>query len=121
MMAACGLKLGSRKKIEQALRAISANTKSAAIAQLNAQVAQVEGGSAPLPARPADAAPSSSHVTPAIAPGARVELHGLQKAPELNGKSGVVERWDERQGRWQVRVDGDPKPRGLRSGNLSVS
>ena len=69
----------------------------------------------------ADTTPSSSHVYPPIVPGARVELYDLQKAPELNGKRGVVERWDARQRRWQVRIDGDPKPRGLRSGNLSVS
>ena len=79
------------------------------------------GGSVPHPTAPTDVVPSSSQVTTAIAPGARVELHGLQKAPELNGKSGVAERWDARQGRWQVRIDGDSKPRGLRSENLSVS
>ena len=79
------------------------------------------GGSVPQPAAPTDVAPSSSQVTTAIAPGARVELHGLKKAPELNGKSGVAERWDVRQRRWQVRIDGDSKPRGLRLENLSVS
>ena len=79
------------------------------------------GGSVSHPTAPTDVVPSSPQVTTAIAPGARVELHGLQKAPELNGKSGVVERWDAQQERWQVRIDGDPKPRGLRSGNLSVS
>ena len=78
------------------------------------------GGSVPHPTAPTDVVPSSSQVTTAIAPGARVELHGLQKAPELNGKSGVAERWDARQGRWQVRIDGDSKPRGLRLENLSV-
>ena len=50
------------------------------------------GGSVSHPAAPTDVVPSSSQVTTAIAPGARVELHGLQKAPELNGKSGVAER-----------------------------
>ena len=79
------------------------------------------GGSVFHPTAPTDVVPSSSQVTTAIAPGARVELHGLQKAPELNGKSGVAERWDARQGRWQVRIDGDSRPRGLRSENLSVS
>ena len=37
VMASCGLKLGSRKKIGLALRAHSATAKSAAIAQINAQ------------------------------------------------------------------------------------
>ena len=37
VMASCGLKLGSRKKIGLALRSHSATAKSAAIAQLNAQ------------------------------------------------------------------------------------
>ena len=78
------------------------------------------GGSVPHPTAPIDMVPSSPQVTTAIAPGARVELHGLQKAPELNGKSGVAERWDARQERWQVRIDGDSKPRGLRSENLSL-
>ena len=78
------------------------------------------GGSVPHPTAPTDVMPSSSQVTTAIAPGARVELYGLEKAPELNGKSGVAERWDARQKRWEVRIDGDSKPRGLRSENLSV-
>ena len=78
------------------------------------------GGSVPHPTAPTDVVPPSSQVTSAIAPGARVELHGLQKAPKLNGKSGVAERWDARQERWQVRIDGDSNPRGLRSENLSV-
>ena len=37
VMVSCGLKLGSRKKIGQALRSHSATAKSAAIAQINAQ------------------------------------------------------------------------------------
>ena len=79
------------------------------------------GGSVPHPAAPTDVVPSLSQVTTAITLGARVELRDLQKAPELNGKSGVAERWDARQGRWQVRIDGDSKPRGLRSENLTLS
>ena len=56
-----------------------------------------------------------------IAPGTRVELHGLQKAPELNGKIGIAERWDSRQERWQVAIDGESKPRGLRAANLTMA
>ena len=37
LMASCGLRMGSRKKIGRALRAHSATAKSAAIAQINAQ------------------------------------------------------------------------------------
>ena len=47
---------------------------------------------------------------PTIAPGARVEIHGLHivRFLELNGKRGVAERWDAAIQRWEVRLDGDP-------------
>ena len=51
------------------------------------------GGSVLYPAASTDVAPLSSKVTTAIEPGERVDLNdGLQKAPHLNGKNGVVER-----------------------------
>ena len=61
------------------------------------------------------------HVDETISRGTRVELHSLQNAQELNGQSGVAERWNAQQGRWQVRLDGDPKCRGLRADNLKKS
>jgi hypothetical protein len=57
----------------------------------------------------------------AIAPGARVALHGLQNAAALNDKSGAVEGWDAEHERWVVRIDGDPNPRALRAANLTVT
>jgi len=68
--------------------------------------------------------PADETATRAIAPGARVELYGLQKVIELNGKHGVAEQWDAAIERWEVRLDGDPihgccKQR-LREANLAV-
>jgi len=44
--------------------------------------------------------------------GSRVRIGGLQAAPEMNGRRGVIcEEFDAQTGRWTVRVDADgPKP-----------
>lgn len=43
-------------------------------------------------------------------PGTMVFFHGLQKAPALNGKCGVLEGWDAGSNRWKIRMpDGEQK------------
>jgi hypothetical protein len=47
--------------------------------------------------------------------GQRVEIHGLTGSPELNGGTGVVQRYDEAKGRYAVRLfaGGDASQRTL--------
>ena len=51
-------------------------------------------------------APSSSSPQP-IPIGTRVELHGLQAKPELNGRRGVVVKFTGSSGRYRVQLDGE--------------
>lgn len=53
-------------------------------------------------------------------PGMKVTISGLSKAPELNGKSGTVQRFDTSAGRYIVRVDGSGLEKSLRPDNLMV-
>lgn len=41
----------------------------------------------------------------AMQPGVAVVFQGLKNATDLNGKVGVVERWDEESNRWVVRLE----------------
>merc|ERR1712183_1196390 len=55
--------------------------------------------------------------------GTDVVLHGLPVQSHLNGKQGVLEYWDPRSGKWNVRLSqaasaGSPKMRG--GGNSSL-
>jgi len=52
--------------------------------------------------------------------GREVRLVGLQSKPELNGVLGVCERFDERQGRYAIRLPGHEKPLALHGGNLEL-
>ncbi|CAE7408750.1 unnamed protein product [Symbiodinium natans] len=40
----------------------------------------------------------------ALVPGVKVEIHGLQSSPELNGKSGTIMTLANERGRWEVEV-----------------
>lgn len=39
-----------------------------------------------------------------LSPGLPVRVHGLEKAPQLNGQEGVCKQWDATGGRWQVSL-----------------
>ena len=61
----------------------------------------------------------------AIAPaalhdGARVQIHGLQAKPELNGRSGTATAWNAEKGRWAVELEpaGEGKPVLVKPANL---
>ena len=49
-----------------------------------------------------------------LAAGCRVVVAGLEAAAELNGLEGVVAGFDGKKGRYWVRLDGIPQPKGLR-------
>eukprot|EP00929_Paragymnodinium_shiwhaense_P080071 TRINITY_DN41736_c0_g7_i1.p1 TRINITY_DN41736_c0_g7~~TRINITY_DN41736_c0_g7_i1.p1 ORF type:complete len:962 (+),score=382.89 TRINITY_DN41736_c0_g7_i1:164-3049(+) len=51
--------------------------------------------------------------------GARVRLHGLKSAPELNGMEGTCEWFDSDRGRWVVRLS-DGQERSIKPDNLEV-
>jgi len=40
-----------------------------------------------------------------LTPGAAVRVSGIQSRPELNGQRGVCVQYDEKKGRWDVRLD----------------
>ena len=53
--------------------------------------------------------------------GARIKLHSLQRAPELNGlHAEIVEPHDRSTGRWGVKIDTDGRIRALRTQNLRL-
>jgi len=52
---------------------------------------------------------------------AKVELHSLSAKPELNGKRGVLVKFDEGKGRWQVRMDDDSSMNLLKQDNLKLA
>lgn len=56
---------------------------------------------------------------PLVVPGSTVEIHGLQGAVELNGRSGTVVQFDAAAGRWEVAVDEFGTKR-VKEENLSV-
>jgi ankyrin repeat protein len=56
-----------------------------------------------------------------VAAGALIELHSLKGAPELNGRTGTIKRWNATQERWAVRLDGEATLRSLRAANLNVT
>ena len=58
-------------------------------------------------------------MTPEIRVGCTVEIHGLVGAAIHNGKTGVVERFDEEKGRWGVRLSKDVVL-GVKPDNLTV-
>jgi len=53
-------------------------------------------------------------------PGMKVTISGLSKAPELNGKSGTIQRFDAAAGRYVVKVDGSGSEKSLRPDNLTA-
>eukprot|EP01065_Artemidia_motanka_P046724 TRINITY_DN7151_c0_g3_i1.p1 TRINITY_DN7151_c0_g3~~TRINITY_DN7151_c0_g3_i1.p1 ORF type:complete len:1065 (+),score=289.28 TRINITY_DN7151_c0_g3_i1:266-3196(+) len=77
----------------------------------------------PLVLRPAaESAANTPAATPtasAVHEGAFVEVHGLQKAPELNGQRGTVDSFDAEAGRWNVILESGEQ-RGFRPGNLRL-
>lgn len=59
---------------------------------------------------PAAAEPEVAAIGKGLVEGGYVTLLGLQKAKELNGMSGRLDRWDASSSRWDVRLpDGDVK------------
>ena len=40
----------------------------------------------------------------AVTPGAKVTIRGLSARPDLNGLTGVVEKWDAGQSRWEATL-----------------
>ena len=52
-----------------------------------------------------------------LAVGTAVIVSGLTGAPELNGRTGVIEGFDDEKGRYAVRLAGRKKPAALRPGN----
>ena len=53
-----------------------------------------------------------------LRPGGQVILHGLSARADLNGASGVLRKYDEEKGRWNVAVDGQAKKLALKAENL---
>ena len=53
-----------------------------------------------------------------LRPGGQVILHGLSARADLNGASGVLKKYDEEKGRWNVAVDGQAKKLALKAENL---
>ncbi|CAE8656835.1 unnamed protein product [Polarella glacialis] len=56
---------------------------------------------------------------PAVAPGSRVRVGGLQLRPDLNGCIGTAVEWDVAEGRWKVRMD-DGSGMMFKSDNLEL-
>jgi len=54
-----------------------------------------------------------------LAPGARVRIHGLQTAQEMNGQFGRVSNFDEGKSRWKVKLDSGSSKM-FRENNLEV-
>ena len=52
--------------------------------------------------------------------GTLIVVAGLTSA-DLNGRQGVVEGFDEAKGRYKVRIDGDPQPKGIKPENCRAS
>lgn len=75
--------------------------------------AQADGqaGGAPRPSAPPPEQPP-------LAAGARVKLQGLQGAAELNGRIGIILRFDTPAGRYVVEVDGGAGQKSLKGDNL---
>lgn len=89
-------------------------------ASLAASALSMPPASARSPAPPPPAAQP-----PALRPGSRVRLQGLQAAPEMNGRKGVIcEDFNAQTGRWTVDIDADgskPACRGVfRAVNLKL-
>jgi len=53
--------------------------------------------------------------------GDRVTVHGLQKAPTLNGKSGTILRWVQDKGRYEVRIDRRKKSILISPSNIKIN
>ena len=51
--------------------------------------------------------------------GELVQIAGLNARPGLNGRVGTVVRWVPTRGRYEVQVDGEAAPLGLRPGNMT--
>mmetsp|Transcript_46221 Transcript_46221/g.122519 ORF Transcript_46221/g.122519 Transcript_46221/m.122519 type:complete len:474 (-) Transcript_46221:8-1429(-) len=58
--------------------------------------------------------------TVSVVVGARVRIHGIQKLPELNGRTAKVLRFDEQSGRHVVELEGGGGQKSLREENLLV-
>ena len=56
--------------------------------------------------------------TPNLSPGSRVHIAGLKGRPELNGRSGVAERFNAAKGRYEVAVEGEAEAVLLKPANL---
>ncbi len=56
---------------------------------------------------------------PPLAGGVRVKIIGLSSAPEYNDTFGTVRGWDEKYGRWQVKLDFDGKTKAFKDNNIS--
>ena len=56
----------------------------------------------------------------ALCDGVRVIVHDVESKPELNGRFGVCDRFDDQSGRWVVRFETDATLCKLRPNNLRV-
>lgn len=77
---------------------------------------------AAAPASPSEGADGESHATApgfGLYPGARVVLFGLEKRPDLNGKTGTISGWDPQTGRWTFTQDGDAEGGAPQAANSS--
>jgi len=63
---------------------------------------------------------SSSSSVPGLRAGARVRIHGLKGAAELNGLEGVCERLDPGNGRWHTRIESKGETKALKAENLEL-
>jgi len=80
-----------------------------------------EGASSPLAIEAREGASSPPAVTASeFTPGARVRIQGLQSKPgqKLNGQEGDLVTFDLAKGRWQVKINGIPKPKMIKLVNL---
>lgn len=57
-------------------------------------------------------------LTPELHEGVRAELHGLQKAPSLNGRVGTLQSFDAVGDRWNVELEGEGGVKSVRTANL---
>ena len=50
----------------------------------------------------------------------RVKIIGLSSAPDYNNTFGTVRGWDDKYGRWQVKLDYDGKTKAFKDNNITT-
>jgi len=112
-VATAALSLGLRAAITVAARwAVAASAAQASTAMAGALAA------AERTALEASSRGAASHGARPYVPGARVQLHGLHEAAELNGRQGILRGFDRRSGRYMVTLVGSDQTMKLQPRNM---